>query len=1795
MLLLGWNGIVCLETAGNTFTVKDWFSYNVPAYPKRDAALQRAKDERTRFFRAFTLGIKTCTTAVACRGNRIVFLHLDGSPTIDFSNDGSTHLTTVENFLADSAGGIHLMISYSLTQDAVKNAVSKLITHFRDTFHEDIITSIFFRGDGSPGLAHAAFGFSISDGVPQIYFDVIPGKFITSSVHDKTTVTALFTNRNDFAGQLGWDQWFFIFNKKITEIGADGFKDFCKKCFVSALNYGGHGPEQLLNPLPPPPPVPWWKRFFSCFCCCCCCQEQERHIHAEKNFIGIDTSFTITWAQFMAGNTFTGYFDNLWPMYTSFPPAPPAPALRSAAAYSFAQTRKTPSIEEVRAAISALKAEADFPLAGALGFTSLFAGVFDGSSKVHLTNIQSDPANLKFSGHIAAAAFKAGPVSVSITNAPVDFTFSAEDPWLLAGMSFDLGTAADLLSGVLDKFEIKLSGGASFCVSLALKGEDAPYVAYQFTMNADITAFGEIGFSAEVSTGPGFSSWAVSLKAADKKSLPIDGIFTFLGISDISGYLPGGLSDLLDEIALLSLDFEIQNGKIVSAAAAVDCLAGGKISITPTIAISGITFTLRSERGDSGAFNMFSVTATTCVGDTQVPVTVSCYDDLCSIELGGDKPLKLALADIKSVADVELPLPEEMKAGVITLNTLQIVILKQTKQRATAVSVSLDKPLCLDKFTIKNISFNYSDLPYDGTTCSLSGACDIDGISLDAWGKKTDKGWQYGISSAEDIEIGKFAAQEFGLPAFPGKFRFCALCQTGDADRVYALGLMTSIPLDFSALPLVGEYLKGTGFKVLRIIYASADFDSLTLAGITDAEKTLAGSRLIADFTIFDKTQKIELPLGGKNALTAGAGADVSIKIDKHIGPLDLRAITVSFADGVLWFALDASLEMSSISFDLAGLALGWDFSAQTIRAGLSGLGLDITTAALKIGGKFAHVGNEYQGGLLAGCSAFSINAAGSYNPSAKSLFALGFLDANIGGPPCFFVRGVALGFGVRRQFAIPTIDNLDSYALLKVAAGTLSADAILKDEDTYFPPDDKACWIAAGIKFTSFNMINSVALLSDEFESETIALLGRSVLDVPFGSQSPVAHAALLLEARVLPSAGLVSVEALLASDSYILSRDCHLQGGFAFYTWFSGEHSGDFVITLGGYRDGYKKPPHYPSVPRVGLYWDIGGGLAARGSLYFALTPSELMAGGSLSITYHSGIVKAWFDAWIDILMQWKPYHYSFGIGINMGVSVDLWLTTIKLELGCDLRIWGPDFSGNARIHLWCVSFSIDFGDAADVTPVIEVPEFKTSFLPRPKSSGVSSTSACAGPALVISGRRYAGKGDDASAVSVIKLKISTKTPIPSGLVKVFISDNEAAALKGEGKFCLKPCGALELNSTHTVCIKRVDDAPIDAKFTMTGVKSNLPSALWGGDGTVFALVGIDITVNDPDCYIREVCLPDCEVIRIPPKLSAARAQEEASLVTLADSCKPALYGGDYTVETWDNSFQLGESEHTVDHFSVQSTNFTNLPPDSVNAVYPPAGTSMSFSGALPHIVWNEKMLPWEHENGRPVIALLLLKGDEILPADDAVLRMPAALFKKIAPTREEMTYLSHAKQIGGVWRSVTMCNRVPLTNESVKCRVYAVSLEQFDNYENIKEDAVNLPLLYHYDFTTVPEKRNFATVVEKLNRAKISPADSIDHYSLDGEKAASPYRGALMPDLGVPPPGGDVSSEIAWQLGRLLALNNNAVAMDMIKQREAAKLEARARGLRNAAAAEGLPVCTDKAWAMEYIAEKLQGVFL
>lgn len=692
--------------------------------------------------------------------------------------------------------------------------------------------------------------------------------------------------------------------------------------------------------------------------------------------------------------------------------------------------------------------------------------------------------------------------------------------------------------------------------------------------------------------------------------------------------------------------------------------------------------------------------------------------------------------------------------------------------------------------------------------------------------------------------------------------------------RQYTLAVLLNMDFSLKSLPVVGNsvpLLKDVSLHQLKAIVLSTNVELLTVEDMKIKDLTLSkGVYLMSSLKLLDKEFPLNLPLYTDEESKLDSNEEkskgVSIDINKNIGPLSIQKIGASFSDGTIWFMLDTAFQQSALSFSLDGMGVGYKIKDKEPSFRLQGMSVDVKTDAVTIGGSFLKVDDStYQGSLLLKLSSFSLTAAGSYTaakagptPTPASFFVFALLQAQLGGPPAFFITGIAVGFGYNRKLNVPNIDKLETFSLLKAATGGTSSKAIFEGEKTFFPPSAGGNWIAAGITFNSFKMIDSVAILTVGFGNSTeINLLGKSVLDVPYKADPPIGHAVLLIKVSFKPSCGLVSVDAVLSSESYILSKSCHISGGFAFYVWYSGEHAGDFVLSLGGYNNIYKKPSHYPAVPRLGLNWTITDSLTAQGSIYFALTPSCIMAGGTLKLLFTTKCIGAWFDAYIDILIQWKPYAYDFNIGITIGVRVDLKLFNFQLELGCSLHIWGPEFSGIANIKLWCISFSIPFGETSKPREIsIKTDEFVKSFLPgSEKTSKLDDiTSTYGGCTVTAVSGLISEHGEDDKKYWVLcaeKFELVTKSSVPSLSIE-FTGKKKGTVYNYEARrptLSVKPCNGQALDSRQEVTLVRKDTVKISQDFTITPIEENLPSALWA-----------------PKTYSKET-IPACTGISIKP----------------------------------------------------------------------------------------------------------------------------------------------------------------------------------------------------------------------------------------------------------------------------------------------------------------------------------------
>jgi hypothetical protein len=464
------------------------------------------------------------------------------------------------------------------------------------------------------------------------------------------------------------------------------------------------------------------------------------------------------------------------------------------------------------------------------------------------------------------------------------------------------------------------------------------------------------------------------------------------------------------------------------------------------------------------------------------------------------------------------------------------------------------------------------------------------------------------------------------------------------------------------------------------------------------------------------------------------------ISVQKQVNLLYVDKIGARYHDGNIGLAVGAALTASGLTITLNGLGIATPLNKFAPHFSLSGLGITYNGGPVEISGAFLEREVDgvvqYSGEALVKAATFTLSAIGAYASvqDSPSLFIFAFLDKPLGGPGFFFVTGVAAGFGYNRSLRIPTIDQVPAFPLISaVTAAQAGANPFKSDDpaqalsvlDDYIAPASGENWLAIGVRFTSFKVVQSFALITVTFGSRVeLSLLGLSTLTMPAElpeGQEPVGYAQLALRGTYSPDQGVLSVGAQLTSASYILSKSCHLTGGFALCIWFKdqdeGARAGDFVLTLGGYHPRYVKPAHYPDAPPIGFNWQIDN-LTIKGGMYFALTPSAVMAGGYLDAVWQSGGIRAWFQAHADFLLAWKPFHYDISVGLSLGASfeVDLLFTsfTLTIHVGVDLTLWGPPFGGTATVDLSVISFTIPFGKDPAPRPALTWAEFKTSFLP-------------------------------------------------------------------------------------------------------------------------------------------------------------------------------------------------------------------------------------------------------------------------------------------------------------------------------------------------------------------------------------------------------------------------------------------------------------------------------------------------
>lgn len=530
-----------------------------------------------------------------------------------------------------------------------------------------------------------------------------------------------------------------------------------------------------------------------------------------------------------------------------------------------------------------------------------------------------------------------------------------------------------------------------------------------------------------------------------------------------------------------------------------------------------------------------------------------------------------------------------------------------------------------------------------------------------------------------------------------------------------------------------------------------------------------------------------KLPMrGGSGVVLGRERAEEEAGKDKElggyaIGPVRFHHAGLGYAFGRLFIALDATMAIGPLTVELLGLGFGVD-KDWNVAPVLRGAGVALERPGpprVVVAGAFTRLdlGEEFElafaaAGRLEIQDLITLQLAGSWARNRAgwdSIFAYAELVAGKNRVNGLFtvgpvtVTGIALGFGINSTVRIPTTGELGAFPLVKrlgakpaapggEVAKLSPAQALneLVGPGGWVTPAQGQYWVAGGMEFTVYRFIQARALALVEWGQAgwKAMLAGSTTLSLPptmipddseARATTPGASNSLMRPigqvivdfVYVYDSAlGRFSMDTVIAQGSYLLDPDAALTGGISLYVWGKDlpnrPGSKGFVLSAGGYHPQFNVPDHYPKPPRIGWLWERGP-ITIKGQAYAALTDGAFMVGGSLAAVFDAGDkikLQAWFTAYVDALVQWKPFYADLALGLSIGVAATVKVLFVRvrvsLEVGVDLHLWLPPIGGRARVKVWFVSFSINFGAERKGAPPVPWEDFHVQ-LPAPSRTSL------------------------------------------------------------------------------------------------------------------------------------------------------------------------------------------------------------------------------------------------------------------------------------------------------------------------------------------------------------------------------------------------------------------------------------------------------------------------------------------
>ncbi|HLL00118.1 MAG TPA: DUF6603 domain-containing protein [Myxococcaceae bacterium] len=476
----------------------------------------------------------------------------------------------------------------------------------------------------------------------------------------------------------------------------------------------------------------------------------------------------------------------------------------------------------------------------------------------------------------------------------------------------------------------------------------------------------------------------------------------------------------------------------------------------------------------------------------------------------------------------------------------------------------------------------------------------------------------------------------------------------------------------------------------------------------------------------------------GTWAVSFNGQPEVRLPVRRGFGPLHVEEIVIGMDPGErARLAIDGSVSLAGLTVAVDDLSLRLPLrkplDINSWELDLGGLAVGISTPAVSLAGGLmrAMVGGvpEYRGAISVSVADRGLTAIGAYSrPSDAlgrytSLFVFLAVPIPLGGPPYLFVLGLAGGAGINRRLLVPRDPAaVPSFPLVAAMSGGFPGNPMeaLARIGTDIPPSRGAFWLAAGVRFTTFELIRTLALAYVSIDRGLeVGLLGMMQMALPT-VEAAVVSVELAMAARFSTTERVLSVRAALTPNSWLISRDCQLTGGFAFVTWFD---RAEAVLSIGGYHPKFSKPAHYPEVPRVGFHWAVGRGIVVKGGAYFAITPKALMLGGRLEASYDIPPVRAWFTVALDVIITWDPMRYVADAMVLVGGSFfipDPFSKTLRplgkpisLSLRANVHIEGPPLYAHVTLEVPVIGrIELEFGEVRPQS-YLDWPSFRDKYL--------------------------------------------------------------------------------------------------------------------------------------------------------------------------------------------------------------------------------------------------------------------------------------------------------------------------------------------------------------------------------------------------------------------------------------------------------------------------------------------------